>query len=198
MPKPWAQPTEEELNTTLEADVEIAPIATGPDVPQPTNGIAPVDRADQLGAVQTTVEQNTIYIVGCHGGSGESTVEGFSPHFVGLQGRWPQAVETAPVILVARTHYQGIASAGAAIRHWASGDLKKVRLLGLIWVPDSKARLPRELRTQAHILSGAAARTWNLPWVEEWRIGPPDLNKLPKEVSKLVDESQRLISEERK
>lgn len=197
MAKPWAQAIEEEAVTTDAPDIPAAPVATGPVAPQPTNGIAPVDRADQLRVTTIDPSPGTVYVVGSHGGSGESTIAALSPLFTEMHGAWPTGGSRIPVILVARMHYQGIASAGAAIRHWSSGELASVELVGLVWMPDSRSRVPKELRREVSILSGAVAHTWTLPWVEDWRSSPPDPERLPKEAVKLIDESQGLITEER-
>lgn len=197
MAKPWAQPIEEEAVATDTPDMTATPVATGPVAPQPTNGIAPVDRADQLRVANVDLSPGTIYVVGSHGGSGESTLASLSPLFTEMHGAWPTGPLGIPVILAARTHYHGIAAAGAAVRHWASGEIPGVELVGLVWMPDGRSRVPKELRREISILSGAVAHTWTLPWVEDWRASPPDPERLPKEAVKLIDEAQRLITEGR-
>jgi len=77
---------------------------------------------------------------------------------------------------------------------WAGGLVPSVDVLGLVIVADAPGRLPRPLRDLAQVVSGGVPRTWNVPWVESWRLGePPALNDAPREVRRLVDELRVIL-----
>lgn len=144
--------------------------ATGPTCPQtgvpaPTTPALPTRRLDVVADV---------YVVGAHGGAGESTVAALNPAWWAETGHgWP-LVSTSPsprVLLVARTSASGLRAAQAAATQWAAGAAPPMTLLGLVLVADAPGRLPRALRELVRLVSGGVPRTWMLPWNEPWRLG---------------------------
>ena len=88
----------------------------------------------------------------------------------------------------------GSRAAQAAATQWAAGLVPGVDVLGLVIVADAPGRLPRPLRDFAHLVGGGVPRTWNVPWIELWRLGePPALSDAPREVRRLVDELHALV-----
>ena len=129
--------------------------------------------------------------VGVHGGAGESTLEQL---YVGTRAAchgWPVADVGRPaVVLVARTHAQGLRAVQAAVRDLSYRPVA-VRLLGVLLIADAPGRLPRGLRELADRVVGTALvpRSWSLPFVAEWREGEtPSRANSPKEALWLLEE----------
>lgn len=107
----------------------------------------------------------------------------------------PDAPHRARIVLVTRTTAHGLSSAQAAAQQWVSGALGAgVQVLGLVAVADAPGRLPRPLRELLALVSGGLPRVWQMPWMEEWRLGdPPDPLHLPAAYARLaVDLHQRV------
>ncbi|MBX9244627.1 hypothetical protein ICW40_07365 [Actinotalea ferrariae] len=91
------------------------------------------------------------------------------------------------MVLVARPHASGLRAAQKAATHWAAGALPDVQLLGLVIVADAPGRLPRPLRELAALVSGGVPQTWQVPWIESWRLGDDvALESAPREVRRLI------------
>jgi len=114
-----------------------------------------------------------VWWVGAHGGAGESTFAALHAHDAPADHAWPitAAAEPPTVVVIARTHHDGLIAAQRAARHWASGALPSVNLLGVVLAADAPGRLPKPLRTLAAIVSGGYPRAWEIPWVPSWRFG---------------------------
>jgi hypothetical protein len=98
------------------------------------------------------------------------------------------------VVIVARTSARGLLAAKAVAKQWASGLVHGVELLGLVLVADAPGRLPKPLRDLSKVVSGGYPRTWQMPWVESWRLGDdPLLDAAPREARRLVDDLRILL-----
>ena len=159
-------------------------------VPAPTLPALPTRRLDVVADV---------YVVGVHGGAGESTVAVLNPAWWVETGHgWPlvQTSASPRVLLVARTSASGLRAAQAAATQWAAGATPPIDLLGLVLVADAPGRLPRPLRELAQLVGGGVPRTWSLPWSEPWRLGEevtPRGRRRPAAV--LLRDVQLLLSE---
>lgn len=142
----------------------------------------------------------SLWVAGCHGGAGASTLAALRPGWVSTQGAWPSAgSDAAPVVLVARTHLKGLEAAQAALHQWASGATGTHReLLGLVLVADAPSRLPKPLRDLCEVIVGGAPRHWVLPWVEQWRYLTPTPEDLPRSTRRLVGDLATLAAPETK
>lgn len=133
---------------------------------------------------------DTLWWVGVHGGSGESTMSQLLPGTRAAGHRWPippPPVPT-PVVLVARTHGAGLRAAQRAAIEWASGVVQGVAVLGLVLIADAPGRLPRVLDDFADIVGGGVPRVWDIPWIEEWRRGEdPTPENTPDEVFEVLE-----------
>jgi hypothetical protein len=133
---------------------------------------------------------DTLWWVGVHGGSGESTLSRLLPGSRAADHRWPippPPVPT-PVVLVARTHGSGLRAAQRAASDWASGVVQGVAVLGLVLIADAPGRLPRVLDDFADIVGGGVPRVWDIPWIEEWRRGEdPTPDNTPDEVFEVLE-----------
>ena len=110
-----------------------------------------------------------VALLGAHGGAGVSSLlrAGLDQVAVDAGRRWPQA---GVVVLVARTSTSGLEWARDLARQHASGLAGEVELLGLVLAPDAPGRLPARAAGLRDLITGAFARTWHLPWLQEWRM----------------------------
>lgn len=184
---PWLPQGPTTLEPTAPASPG-APTATGPTTPQ--QSVPPPDTADQLGWSRVRVTHR-VWVLGAHGGSGESTLAelldgGETDH------RWPSAAAAAPVVICARTHARGLRAAQLAAASWASGHTPPVKLLGLVLIADAPGRLPKPLAEFAERVAGGVPRIWRMPWVDDFRLGPPDPNA-SRPIRKLIEDIHRLV-----
>lgn len=133
---------------------------------------------------------DTIWWLGVHGGSGESTMAHLLPGSRAAGHRWPippPPVPT-PTVLVARTNAHGLRAAQRAAAEWTSGAVQGVVVLGLVLIADAPGRLPRVLDDFADIVGGSVPRVWDIPWIEEWRRGEePNPQNTPDEVFEVLE-----------
>lgn len=139
-----------------------------------------------------------VALLGAHGGAGVSSLLRASLDQVAVDAerRWPPA---GRVLLVARTSTSGLESARDLARQHASGRAGDVALLGLVLVPDAPGRLPARITGLRDLVCGAFPRTWQLPWLEEWRLAAsseplpahPDVQQLAAELARIPDLSHR-------
>lgn len=167
--------------------------ASGPTAPQ--SGVPEPAAADLL-PVREVWGAPSVWVLGVHGGAGESTVAGLVPSWEAAGHAWPRPVEgaAAPVLLVARTHMRGLMAARAAATQWAAGVVPQADVLGLVLIADAPGRLPRSLRDLAQVVSGGVPRAWTVPWIESWRLGEsPTLAAAPRAARRMVDEVHGII-----
>ena len=91
------------------------------------------------------------------------------------------------VLLCARTTASGLEAAATALTQWAAGAVT-VELIGLVLIADAPGKLPRTLRERARIIEGGAPTGWRIPWIPAWREGPPDAERHPRAVRKLLED----------
>lgn len=155
-------------------DGPAAPPATSTGIARPQAGVPqPGQGALQVRMVRPTA---TLWVVGAHGGAGESSIAKLSTTWAASEHAWPTPGDVdhaaCPCVLVARTHASGLLAAQAALAQWASGALGSgTTLLGLILIADAPKRLPRPLRDLADHVVGGAPRVWRVDWIQAWRLG---------------------------
>ena len=113
-------------------------------------------------------------LLGAHGGAGVSSLlrAGLDQLAVDAGRCWPRA---GLVLLVARTSTNGLEWARDLARQHASGLAgAHVELLGLVLVADAPGRLPARITELWDLIGGAFCRTWQLRWLEEWRMAAAD------------------------
>lgn len=192
-----------ESNPWLSAPVRIelppAPVTppsqvTGPTRPHP--GLTGPRR--QLPVVQR-VETPSLWLLGAHGGAGETTLASLVTSWSPAGHAWPTPAPTtasawgppAPtkVVLLARSNAQGLRAAQAAAYQWAANGVPEVDLVGLVVVADAPGRLPKALSQYVDVVAGGVPRLWMLPWVEAWRLGDvPPRSKLSRDVRSVVND----------
>ena len=137
----------------------------------PLKGMVEPDAADRL-ARRTMTGSAALWIIGAHGGAGESRIA----DLLGARATdhcWPvlQDGSEPRVLLVCRADMRGLTAARSALTQWVSGATPKVDLLGLAVLADAPGKTPKALRDFTSIVGGGAPRLWILPWVEAWRLG---------------------------
>lgn len=166
---------------------------TGAVGPQPS--VTAVDRADRLGEYVPS-EPAGLWVVGTHGGAGESTVAELTAG-AATSHRWPRREPVAPVLLVARTHASGMRRAQLAMRAWAAGQTPTVRMLGLVLISDAPGRLPKPLEATAQTIGGGVPHIWRLPWIEDLRLTDPSEARLPRQATKVLAEIRTVLENNR-
>lgn len=131
------------------------------------------DAPDEVLGVSVAVPawDTTLWLVGAHGGAGESRLAELDPRWLAAGHGWPPAEERATAVVVARTDERGLRAAQRAARQWESGLVPGVRLAGLVVMADAPGRLPRPLRELADRVAGAFEACWRVPWIGAWRTG---------------------------
>lgn len=133
------------------------------------------------------VATGELVVVGAHGGAGASTLAGLLGAVDGGRA-WPTGSGGVRprVVVAARTDARGIDAAQRAAMQWARGGTG-VDLVGVVWVADAPGRLPVELRRRRDHVSGAFPESFQVPWVDAWRMGPADGRPAPRRALRGLD-----------
>lgn len=169
---------------------------TGPVRPQ--KGVPVPDPVDQL-PIRVVGRVASLWVVGAHGGAGESTIAELDDAWRAARHAWPGAAPSdarpSQVVVAARTSAGGLLAAKAVAKQWAAGLVRGVDLLGLVLIADAPGRLPKPLRDLKKIVGGGYPRTWQVPWIESWRLGEQVSTDIPvREVRRLVDDLHTLLN----
>lgn len=132
----------------------------------------------------THAQKAALWIVGAHGGAGETTLAQLHPGFAAAGHCWPRE---GRAVLVCRTTATGLAAAQNAAIQWASGAVP-AELMGLVIIDASPGRQPKPLRELAAVISGGVPRTWHLNWIEAWRLGETPTPDTDRRTRRLVDD----------
>lgn len=164
-------------------ETTVNPWLTAPPEPVPSVEAARVERpapwvagsvpgyATGVAVDVVAVSEPGLYVMGTHGGAGASTLA----HLLGVRetGRcWPVAeVGGVRVLVCARTSAAGIRAAQDLAVSWG-GFAGGSALVGVVWMPDQPGRLPRPLKEQVSLVSGAYPCATSLPFFKAWRMSP--------------------------
>lgn len=171
----------------------LQPPMTGAALPQ--KGIPEPEAADRLPRWSVSGSA-TLWIIGVHGGAGESTISCLIDGSRPTQHAWPITTDSEippRVLLVCRSNASGLESARRALIDWAAPQSPDVELLGLAVLADAPGKLPRPLRDLETIVSGGSPRLWHLPWVEAWRTGVVPSTDLPRDTRKFITDINSLL-----
>jgi hypothetical protein len=99
-----------------------------------------------------------------------------------------------PVVVVARSDARGLLAAQqVAIRTTPGGAWAGQHVVGLVVISDQPRRLPRPLVDLGRLVSGGYDRVWQIPYVEQWRLGgDPAAGLLPIAVRRLTADLDEL------
>lgn len=180
LPAAWfspgpAEPFEDHPDVTTSQPEEpwTAPVVTGPTSPQ--HGVQP---PEVLLPVRAAAAGPSLWVVGAHGGAGESTIAAMDDRWAAAEHAWPSLEGGAPAVclLVARTHVSGLLAAQRALTQWASSSAgPSAQCIGLLLLADrAEKKTPQAITDLISHVAGGAPRLWRLGWVEEWRLGDLD------------------------
>ena len=181
---PWLTPmTPTEPHPEPAAPRPAPPTTTGPTHPQ--RGIPVPSRLLPIASRSTPAP---LWILGVHGGAGETTIADLIPGAVAAGHAWPRLWDSSSrVLMTARSNAAGLHAAQAAAQQWASGHVDQVELIGLVILADAPGRLPRPLKDLADLVAGGVPRTWRIGWIDSWRRGEPAaLDNAPRDVRHMV------------
>ncbi|WP_210592767.1 DUF6668 family protein [Streptomyces sp. GESEQ-35] len=136
----------------------------------------PTATAGSEGPAHAGVTARRYSWVGTHGGAGVSTLTAvYGGHDGGRD--WPGPGDPHSVLLVARTHAAGLASALHALEAFRRGEAPPgLDLDAVVLVADAPGRLPRPLAQQVRAIE-SVIDVYHVPWVPGWRLG--DLSGTP-------------------
>lgn len=181
------------LRSPVDSAVTADPVpVSGPSRPQP--GVAAP--SDALPIVRRPGTAG-LWVVGAHGGAGESSLASLDERWVASGHSWPVLQDLAPCqcVVVARTSVRGLLAARTALTQWASSGIgPSARLVGLVLISDAPGKLPPPLRDLQTLVAGGAPRVWQVPWIEAWRLGEPPASTTPSAVKKLVSDLRSLAA----
>jgi len=132
--------------------------------------------------------------VATHGGAGATTLAAVVGG-VDVGCRWPDAArhEPARILLLARTHEQGLRAASRALNAIREGRHPAgMELVALVLVADAPGRLPVPLLTRIRLLRSVVP-VQRVPWIPQWRLGKT-VDRLPGQlvrVGGLIQAAQR-------
>lgn len=161
----------------------------------PQEGVPPVEANLNLRTWRT--DHAPLFVVGVHGGAGESTLSGLVMGAKGTGHRWPATDHTPAVLLCARTSYAGLSAAQRAARAWAAGQTPSLRLLGIVFIADAPGKLPRPLAEFRQLIAGGVPHHWLLDWHEPFRLGdgaspaPRSFRRSLAEINTLVERTNQ-------
>ncbi len=155
----------------------------------PLRGMVEPDAADRL-ASRNMAGTAHLWVVGTHGGAGESRIADLIESARSTDHCWPVLPSGAKprVLLVCRADMRGLTTARNTLTQWASGAAPQTDLLGLAVLADAPGKTPKALRDFTALVGGGAPRSWTLPWVDAWRH--TDTTALP-----TIREYQRFITD---
>ncbi len=139
--------------------------------------------AQLQGAANTAACAPELWVLGTHGGGGESSLVQMVQATVG-QPIWREANHQWPtsgsVLLCCRTNARGLISAHEALAGIAAGQHQGVYVAGLAIIADSPKKIASKyLRDMQRLVEAGIDHVWQIGWSEAWRCGdyshtPPD------------------------
>ena len=182
---PWVTTPDKNVEEQT-PDVHVPPAAV---ISTPLRGMVEPDAADRL-ASRSMAGTARLWVVGTHGGAGESRIADLIESARSTDHCWPvlPSGDNPRVLLVCRADMRGLTTARNTLTQWASGAAPQIDLLGLAVLADAPGKTPKVLRDFAALVGGGAPRLWTLPWVDAWRH--TDTTELP-----TIREYQRFITD---
>lgn len=189
---PWVTSPDEGIEEET-PDVHVPPAAV---ISTPLKGMVEPDTADRL-ANRTMTGTAAVWVVGSHGGAGESRTADLLDGARPTGHCWPvlQDGSKPRVLLVCRADMRGLTTAQSALTQWASGAAPAVELIGLAVLADAPGKTPKALRDFTAIVGGGAPRLWTLPWVEAWRHGDSTSTPTTRDYQRFITDVTALVTE---
>lgn len=142
---------------------------------------------DHLIRRHDTLSEDGIGWIGAHGGAGATTLA----RLLGgtdIGCRWPDArlAEPARVMLVGRTHLDGLRAVSRALNAMREGRHPAgMRLLGVVLIADAPGRLPAPLVSRIRLLRSVAP-VYRVPWIPSYRVGEAP-RRQPRQLARLAN-----------
>ncbi|WP_416429808.1 DUF6668 family protein [Paenarthrobacter nicotinovorans] len=189
---PWVTTPDKNVEEQT-PDVHVPPAAV---ISTPLKGMVEPDTADRL-ATRIMTGTAALWVVGSHGGAGESRAADLLNGARPTGHCWPilQNGTKPRVLLVCRADMRGLTTAQSALTQWASGAAPAVDLIGLAVLADAPGKTPKALRDFTSIVGGGAPRLWTLPWVEAWRHGDSTTTPTAREYQRFITDVTALVTE---
>lgn len=117
----------------------------------------------------------TVTLISVHGGAGARTLAAVLPGTRYAGRDWPTQ-SPGLVVLVCRSNHRGYTAAQEFARaHRDNAELHaRLTLVGVVVIADCPGRTPAPLRRLERLVSGALPILGRVPWMPEWRLGPPN------------------------
>lgn len=107
-----------------------------------------------------------LWVIGVHGGAGESTLSRSLAGSLATGHAWPRSPSPAPALLVARSTMSGLNALRLALRDWASGATG-INLAGAVIVAAAPGGVSRRLNDVIAAIAGTT-QVWRVPWCPAW------------------------------
>jgi hypothetical protein len=141
-----------------------------------------------------------VWWVGCHGGSGATTLATLTRIGHDYGSVWPQLPPNSPminVVLVCRASAAGTLAAAGAVEQWRRGaSPAQTRVQGVVAVAASPRRPPKIVKERLQLLRGWAPNIWHVGWQEVLLAAdkPTDLGVAPPDIAALRDSIMEAVS----
>lgn len=183
----------------------------GEPAPELLTGAAVRARSSLSWRVDEPAAARMWFLLGAHGGAGVSSLIRAGAAGSDARQAWPEVYlgdswDQAPtyVVVVARTTAHGLEQARLlAVQHAQGSSPQRTVLCGLVLVADAPGPLPRKLAQLQQLVVGGYARTWQVPWLPEWRSAlasdgplpaPPVLTDIDLELSQVISLNEGVSS----
>ena len=145
-----------------------------------------------------------VFLMGCHGGAGVTTLAGLGVGVDAGWRRWPQPRATpAALLLVARLSAWGMRAAAIAAETCLGPRMPPgLHLMGLVAVAaEPGRRVPQIARERLELVSGWLPAVWRVPWVPVALATDPDnvaqceplRRAIPQELTELIGSITRSV-----
>lgn len=129
---------------------------------------AQVSMTGGLPIVSAKGQDCPLWVVAAHGGAGATSwARLLGAGDAGVS--WPDPGGFTRAVVVARNSYVGLRAAQSAAIQWASGQVERVELAGLVLSADAPGRPVKELVELRRRVEGAFPRVWLVSFQAAWR-----------------------------
>lgn len=110
-----------------------------------------------------------LFIVGAHGGSGESVIAGLDPQWVATGHCFPA---DGDLLICCKRSAYGLECGRMALQQHLSGGAGCSRLMGLVLIDDVPGKIPKELKRFSDLVKSLAPATIEVPFDRMLRLEP--------------------------
>lgn len=110
-----------------------------------------------------------LWVVGAHGGSGESVIAALNPYWMAAEHCFPTMGD---ILICCRTSAYGLECGRMALQQYLAGLAGCGRLIGLAIVADMPGKIPKELKQLGELARSLAPTTVEFPFDKTLRLEP--------------------------